>query len=380
MLDKQLHSNLGSIFTKRFLRAKYVKMISEGDFVTRVRILVKCVYVLISYSLWFSFYFYFRYIVGKQGEQMHAAQPQYDYLFDQQIMVLNSFMFINIYHLVMVISTMIIMLNMTMGKGTTIFTTFFNILYLCESLFFASVLYVWDAVGVFDWIKTGEVWKILSTQWLWIFVWIIALFSFFPMTFIFKQINAWNREWIRVSKYRNMKDKENAFVFKTWVAPGEIKARKLMISAAWFIILASGIMHILDIFNLTDFTTIKYTILIFGYIVFVASYVIPYNKISLLFYWISHIFILSIFIYALYIIQTQAWQSNKWFQYGYFCLLIPWALSLSSACKYTWTIKDKEEIKAIVVNEFETEDDFEEFVDKQTEQSKEIIEEKELNI
>ncbi|WP_339020401.1 hypothetical protein [Spiroplasma endosymbiont of Atherix ibis] len=361
-----IRGKIGEFFTRAFLKSKQVKMVSEGDYLARLRCCCKVVYSMPIQIIWIALFFYARIVVQKyMNNSANGIKLEDLWLYKDQINVLNTFMFIQIYHLFIMSAVLIVMLNMTMGKGTTFFTTIFNILYISEGLLYGSFLFVLDWVGILHKFQDiSQLLEILKTQWLWIFAIFIALFSYVPLKSIFKDINMWNREWIRIQRYRKTEDRENGFIFKTWVTPGEIKARILMISAGWFLIVSASVFHLMDVFASTNFNTIKYIILISGYIIFLTSYVIPYNTISLIFYWIYQFLLFAFVIYALYMVQNVAWLSFMWYHYLNLILLIPWMLSLSSSIRYTWTIKDKEEIKAVALNMFETEDDFEEFIDE----------------
>lgn len=371
MFDQILHGYLGNMFTKRFLKSKNVIMVSEGDFIARLRICVRTAMVLPFYLLYFCAFLYFGYAVSKeQGQLIHNSTYDEMYkLYDQQRYIIFAFTLITVYHVVLISFVFIVMMNMTMNKATTVVTAIFNALYISEQLFFASLIFILKWVGLFDWIHPGmqfdtaELGSLISTNWLWVFVYILAAISFRHLKHYFREINVWNREWIRIERYRKTEDKENAFIFKSWVSPGEIKARHLMIGAASFCIFAASIMHVCDILGFTSYTVVKFMILFFGYAVFVCAYTVPYNKISLIFFWGCHIFILGLFVYAMYVVQNLAWKAGNAPLYAYLSLFIPWAISLSSAIHYTWTIKDKEEIRAIVLNEFTSQDDFEEYLE-----------------
>lgn len=192
--------------------------------------------------------------------------------------------------------------------------------------------------------------------------------SFWPVRKVWREINAWNREWIRIDRYRRTEDKENAFIFKTWVTPGEIKARIGMISAGWLAIFLASAFELLDVFFNAGFEVMKYTILIFGYVIFLAAFIVPYSRMSLIFYWVNQTFLLGLVIYACVMAQDYAWQPGNHFYYLYLIILLPWMICLRAAIRYTWTIKDREEIKAVVLNMFENQDEFEQYLDQKAEQ------------
>ncbi|QHX36809.1 hypothetical protein [Spiroplasma sp. BIUS-1] len=367
-----VRGKLGEMFTRRFLKSKHVKMVSEGDFLARLRSCCKVVYTMPIQAIWIAFFFYARIIVqNHMNNPASAIKPEDLWLYKDQMNVLNTFMSIQIYHLFIMSAVLIVMLNMTMSRGTTIFTAIFNTLYIAEALLYGSFLFVLDWVGLLHKFQNlGEMLEALRTQWIWIIAIFIALMSYFPLKSIFYDINMWNREWIRVERYRKTEDRENGFIFKTWVTPGEIKARKLMITTGWFLILCASIFHLMDIFASTQFNSAKYVILVAGYIIFLSAYVVPYNSWSLIFYWINQAFLFGFITYGLYMVQNVAWQAHMWYYYLYLTMLVPWLLSLNAAIRYTWTIKDREEIKAVVLNMFEGEDDFEQYLEERDNQEK----------
>ncbi|WP_338984531.1 hypothetical protein [Spiroplasma endosymbiont of Diplazon laetatorius] len=363
---------LGETFTKRFLRSQHVKMVSEGDYISRLRACCKVVYTMPIQAIWIAFFLYARLIVqSHMNDPVNAINPEELWLYQDQINVLNTFMAIQIYHVFIMSCVLIVMLNMTMSKGTTIFTAIFNTLYISEALLYGSFLFVLDWVGLLHkFSDISEMLTVLRTQWIWIFAIFVAIFSYLPLKSIFYDVNMWNREWMRVERYRKTEDRENGFIFKTWVTPGEIKARKLMITTGWFLILTASVFHLMDIFARTDFNAAKYVILVAGYIIFLSAYVVPYNSWSLFFYWTNQIFLFGFITYGLYMVQNVAWQSGLWYFYLYLIMLIPWVLSMNSAIRYTWTIKDREEIKAVVLNMFEGEDDFEQYLEERDNEEK----------
>gem|GEM_PF-5968745 len=44
--DKLITGKLGNMYTKRFLKSKYVKIVSEGDFLARIRSLCFLTYII----------------------------------------------------------------------------------------------------------------------------------------------------------------------------------------------------------------------------------------------------------------------------------------------------------------------------------------------
>ncbi|QGS52103.1 hypothetical protein [Spiroplasma tabanidicola] len=366
-----IHGPVGNMYTKRFLKSKHVNMVSEGDFLARIRCLCAATYAL-PFQLIFVFYFiYARVAVQIEANKSFIVPSEDNYLFRDQVNLLNIFVALQLYHILLLSITMIVMLNQTLGIGTIIFTTIYNFLFIAEALLYGSFLFVLDWVGILKKFKDiSYVWEMVKTQWLWIVGIYLLLRSFRPLIGIFKDVNMWNREWIRIDRYRKTEDKENAFVFKTWVTPGEIKARREMIAAGWFAIILASVFEITDVFLNTHYELTKYIILIFGYIVFLGAYVVPYNKYSLIFFWVNQTFLLGLLIYALTLIQNNAWQQYNWYMYFYGLLLIPWVLSLKASIRYTWTIKDAQEIKAVVLNMFDNKDDFEKFLEKREEDRK----------
>ncbi|AGR42291.1 hypothetical protein [Spiroplasma diminutum] len=366
--DRLVGGKLGEILTRRFLKSKHVKMVSEGDYISRLRSCCKVIYTMPIQAIWVIFYFYARFAV--QSQMKNPTIPESElWLYADQINVLNTFMTIQIYHLFIMSSVLIVMLNMTMSKGTSIFTAIFNTLYISEALLYGSFLFVLDWVGILHKFKSPlELLMALRTQWIWIIAIFIAVFTFLPLRSVFKDVNMWNREWIRIERYRKTEDRENGFIFKTWVTPGEIKSRRLMIITGWFCIFSASVFHLMDVFARTDFNVIKYIILVAGYLIFLSAYVIPYNNWSLIFYWANQIFLFGLITYSLYMVQNVAWQYLMWYMYLYLILLVPWIISLTAAIRYTWTLKDKEEIKAVVLNMFEDKDDFEQYLDQRDEE------------
>ncbi|QEH62052.1 hypothetical protein SCHIN_v1c08570 [Spiroplasma chinense] len=373
LTDKIINGPIGNMYTKRFLKSKHVNMVSEGDFLARIRCLCSATYLIPIQGIWALFYVYARLVVGHSAGSAMVADLDEAWLIKDQLNVLNMLVVIQLYHIILMSTVMIVMLNMTMGKGTTVFTVIFNVLFLAEALFYGSFVFILDWAGILRKFKNlSEVAKMLKTQWLWIIAIIVAVRSFKPLIGMFKDINMWNREWIRVDRYRKTEDKENAFVFKTWVTPGEIWARKMLIIAGWFAIITASVFQLTDVFFNTQYTTMKYLILAFGYFVFLGAYAMPYNKISLIFYWTSQTFLLVLMIYGFVLVQDYAWVSPKnAYMYAYLALILPWWLSFKAAIRYTWTLKDREEIKAIVLNMFETEDEFEQYLDQKNEQQAE---------
>ncbi|QBQ07898.1 hypothetical protein SGLAD_v1c06990 [Spiroplasma gladiatoris] len=369
--ESLVHGKMGDMYTKRFLKSKHVNMVSEGDFISRVRCLCIATYSLPFQLIWVFYFIYARFAVQIESTKTYVVPGEDNYLFKDQINLLNIFVVLQLYHVLLLSITMIVMLNQTLGIGTTIFTAIYNFLFISEILLYGSFIFILDWIGILHKFKDASyVWEMIKTQWMWLIGIIFLLKSFRPLIRIFKHVNMWNREWIRIDRYRKTEDKENAFVFKTWVTPGEIKSRRAMIIAGWFVIILASVFEITDVFLGTHYETTKYIILIFGYIVFLGAYVVPYNKLSLIFFWLNQTFILGLLIYALYLIQNQAWQSGNWYMYFYALLILPWYISLKAAIRYTWTIKDAEEIKAIVLNMFENKDDFEKFLEQRKENRK----------
>ncbi|AUM62800.1 hypothetical protein [Spiroplasma monobiae] len=367
-----IKGKLGEIFTRRFLKSQHVKMVSEGDYLSRLRACCKVVYTMPIQAIWIAFFLYARIMVQNHMNSGSGwVGEEWIWLYQDQINVLNTFLSIQIYHVFIMSAVLIVMLNMTMSKGTTIFTAIFNTLYISEALLYGSFLFVLDWVGLLHKFENiGQMLEVLRTQWIWIFAIVVAVFSYLPLKSIFYDVNMWNREWMRVDRYRKTEDRENGFIFKTWVTTGEIKARKLMISTGWFLILTASVFHIMDIFARTDFNAAKYVILVAGYIIFLSAYVVPYNNWSLIFYWVNQAFLFGFIAYGLYMVQNVAWQPKLWYFYLYVIMLIPWILSLNSAIRYTWTIKDKEEIKAVVLNMFESNDEFEQYLEDRDSEEK----------
>ncbi|WP_342258997.1 hypothetical protein [Spiroplasma endosymbiont of Dioctria linearis] len=374
--DLLIRGKLGEIITKRFLKSKHVKMVSEGDYIARLRACCKVIYSIPIQAIWIGFFFYARIIVQNHVANTPSIPESELWLYTDQINVLNTFILIQSYHLFIMSCVLIVMLNMTMSRGTSIFTAIFNILYISEALLYGSFLFILDWVGLLHKFQSPqELLMAIRTQWLWVIAIFIAIFSWLPLKSVFADVNMWNREWIRVDRYRKTEDRENGFVFKTWVTPGEISARRLMISTGWYLIFTASIFHLMDIFANTQFNTVKYVLLVAGYIIFLSAYVVPYNSLSLIFYWANFIFLFSFTVYGLYMVQNVAWQSTMWYLYLYLLLIIPCIISFKSAVRYTWTIKDKEEIKAVVLNMFESESAFEQFIEERD--SKEIVKQSE---
>ncbi|WP_342275045.1 hypothetical protein [Spiroplasma endosymbiont of Cantharis lateralis] len=370
--DLLIRGKLGEIITKRFLKSKHVKMVSEGDYIARLRACCKVIYSIPIQAIWIGFFFYARIIVQKHVANTPSIPESELWLYTDQINVLNTFILIQSYHLFIMACVLIVMLNMTMSRGTSIFTAIFNILYISEALLYGSFLFILDWVGLLHKFQSPqELLMAIRTQWLWVIAIFIAVFSWLPLKSVFADVNMWNREWIRVDRYRKTEDRENGFVFKTWVTPGEISARRLMISTGWYLIFTASIFHLMDIFANTQFNTVKYVLLVAGYIIFLSAYVVPYNSLSLIFYWNNFIFLFSFTVYGLYMVQNVAWQWTMWYLYLYLLLIIPCIISFKSAVRYTWTIKDKEEIKAVVLNMFESESAFEQFIEERD--SKEVV-------
>ncbi|WP_339033661.1 hypothetical protein [Spiroplasma endosymbiont of Cantharis rufa] len=374
--DLLIRGKLGEMITKRFLKSKHVKMVSEGDYIARLRACCKVIYSIPIQAIWIGFFFYARIIVQNHVTNTPSIPESELWLYTDQINVLNTFILIQSYHLFIMASVLIVMLNMTMSRGTSVFTAIFNILYISEALLYGSFLFILDWVGLLHKFQNPqELLMALRTQWLWVIAIFIAVFSWLPLKSVFADVNMWNREWIRVDRYRKTEDRENGFVFKTWVTPGEISARRLMISTGWYLIFTASIFHLMDIFANTQFNAVKYVLLVAGYIIFLSAYVVPYNSLSLIFYWTNFIFLFSFTVYGLYMVQNVAWQWTMWYLYLYLLLIIPCIISFKSAVRYTWTIKDKEEIKAVVLNMFESESAFEQFIEERD--SKEVVKQSE---
>ncbi|AOG60621.1 hypothetical protein SHELI_v1c06700 [Spiroplasma helicoides] len=369
--DRLIHGFLGDFYTKIFLKSKHVNMVSEGDFLARVRCLCAATYILPFQIIWIGFFLYARIFVQKSLGSSTIVDSEDSYLYYDQINILNISMYLMLYHIFLLSTVIIVLLNQTMGKGTVIFTVIYNFLFISESLLYGSFLFILDWIGLLHkFTDLNSALDMLKTQWLWILAIVFLLWSYFPLISIFKDLNMWNREWMRIDRYRKTEDKENAFVFKTWVTPGEVKARKWMIFAGWLAIFISSTFELMDVFASTNYSIMKYIILGFGYIVFLGSYIVPYNKYSLIFYWLNQTVLMGILIYGLVIMNRSAHIPGNWFMYLYWLLIIPWILSFKSAIRYTWTIKDAEEIKAVVLNMFDNKDDFEKFLDKRKEDKK----------
>lgn len=364
--DKLITGKLGNSYTKRFLKSKYVKIVSEGDFLTRIRSLCFLTYIIPFQVIWLSFFIYIRVVIGLQYQTNIVVPDENIWLVSEQIFILNLFISIQAYHIFILFMVMIIMLNMTMSRGVTIFSVFFNVLYISEILFYASLIFFLEWINLLQQFSSlSTFWEVFNTQWIWIVVLLGTIISFSPLTKIFKEINIWNREYISIDRYRKTEDKENSFIFKTWVTPGEITARKTMITAGLFAIMIASIFQLLDVFSSSEFLAIKYVILIFGHFVFLVAFVLPYNKYSLIFYWLNQAFLLGLMIYGLVVIQNMAWHPNNWYMYLYLLLIIPWILSLKSAINYSWTIKKREGIKAVVLNTFLNNKEFEQYLQDQ---------------
>ncbi|ASP28050.1 hypothetical protein SCORR_v1c02760 [Spiroplasma corruscae] len=361
-----INSKLGNAYTSRFLRSKHVNMISETDYLARLKSVCKATFCIPVQFLWFLFFVYAAYIAKTQFNNATTNMSSIAWLYSDQINLLNLLAGIQIYHLFLLSSVIIVMLNMTIGKGTIVFTTIFNALYIAELLFYASLIFIFDWAGLINKFNNVEDFLIiLKSQWIWIIAVFIGIFSFIPLRTIFIDVNMWNREWIRIDRYRKTEDRENAFIFKTWVSPGEVRARILMICTGWVCVLIASVFELFGIFMETDFLTMKYLILGIGYFIFISAYVIPYNVYSIIFYWFNFLILLILFSYGLSIIENYAWMSEQNYKYLYALLLIPFILSLRSAIIYTWSLKGGKEIKAVTLNLFENEEDFEEYLEEQ---------------
>ncbi|ARU91453.1 hypothetical protein SCLARK_00834 [Spiroplasma clarkii] len=377
--DRLVMGKLGNIYTKRFLKSKNVNIVSEGDFLSRIRILCSATYLMPFQAVWICFFLYARLTVGLNIGSNAVVPAEQLWLLKEQVFVLNFFLSVQLYHIFLLAIVMIVMLNMTLGKGVTIFTSIFNALYIAEAMLYSSFIFILAWVGILQNFNSfSGFFTVITTQWIWVVMIIGAMISFAPISDLWREVNIWNREWIRIDRYRRTEDKENGFVFKTWVTPGEIKSRRGMIIAGWFSIFIASVFELMDVFANTQFLVFKYIILIFGYVVFIASFVVPYNRLSLIFYWLNQTFLLGLAIYGLVLIQGQAWQSGNWYMYCYIMLLFPWGYSFRAAIRYTWTLKDKEEIKAVVLNMFDNKDDFEKYLEQREE--KQEIKESETTI
>ncbi|AKX33946.1 hypothetical protein SLITO_v1c02910 [Spiroplasma litorale] len=370
-----INSKLGNLYTARFLKSKHVNMVSETDYLARLKSVCKATFSMPFQFIWFLFYVYAAFIASKQYGYAISNGVEDAWLYSDQINLLNLLAGIQVYHMIILATVIIVMLNMTLGKGTTIFVTIFNALYICELLFYASLIFIFDWVGlIHKFSDVSEFLKALQTQWIWIFAIIIGIFSFVPLKTIFVDLNMWKREWVRIDRYRKTEDRENAFIFKTWVTKGEIKARILMITTGWLCILIASVFQLFDIFMTTDFQVLKYVILFFGYFVFVSAYVIPYNIYSVAFYWLNFALLFGLLCYSLYVIENVAWKDEQYYKYLLALVIIPFIISLRSAIYYTWSLKGRHEIKAVTINLFENEGDFEKYLEEEKiKQSDDII-------
>lgn len=360
---KQISNFFGNKLTKRFLGSKHVVMVSEGDYVLRLKIIIKAVSLLIFYTLFFCVFMYYftkTNIVWKQ-----TTDATLGILLEQQKFVLISMISILLINGIMAACSVIVMLNMTMGKGCSIFAGFFNIIYIAEALFFSSIIYIMDFAGVIRKFSNMNTFlNVLQTQWIWIAVYILGFIVFIISKSLFTNINQWYREWVKVDNYRKTQNKENGFIFKTWITKNEIKARKLLIAASWLLIICANGMDLSDLRKVTTYDSFKYVVLLSGYAFFIGSFIVRYSKISLIYFWGSALTMIILFSFGLYHIQNTAWKSKFYFEYSYITLFIPLILTLVSCSKYTWSIINQEQVQAIVVTGFETPEEFEIYVEE----------------
>jgi hypothetical protein len=376
---KLINSWWGDVFTKRFLKSQHVVMLSEGDFLNRLKICVRTVLITPMFLLFLGLFLYYRIAIIDQFAE-NAASAEMAKLFSDQKVILNLMIILAGVHLMTVFYALIVMLNLTMGKASYAFTMIFNVVYIAESLFYCSFVFLLDWSGIIK--KFGnwnEALTMIRTQWIFVIVYIVAFISFLGTKKIFRDFNAWNREWIRIDRYRKTEDRENAFVFKTWVTPGEISARKHMMATAIILIIAANFMDLFDTIKLTDFDYVTYVILIAGYLIFIGTFVVPYAKLSLIYYWGCFTFTAVILVIGLYHLQNTAWVGMNFFEYAYVLTVIPFFVTLVGSVRYTWTIRNKEEIQAIVISEFETQEEFQNYVEQNV-QGQEMMADDALNV
>jgi hypothetical protein len=374
-----INSWWGDCFTKRFLMSRHVVMLSEGDYLNRLKICVRVVTLMPFYVVMLGLFLYFHFAIEKQYSGQ--TTPVLDKLIVDQNVVIDGMIFLMAGQLMLLLYSLIIMLNMSMGRATYFVTMIFNVVYISEALFFWSFIFILDWSGLIKKFTSGQ--DVLNTflsQWIYLAIYLLGLICYKTTKRIFIEFNNWNREWIRIDRYRKTEDRENAFIFKTWVTPGEISARKHMIAVAILFILAANVMDLVDVLNFSDFDVATYLLLGVGYFIFIASFVMPYSKWSLFYYWSCFAFAFGVLLFGLYHIQATAWDHGNWFEYAYVLTVIPFLVAMVGAIRYTWTIRNKEEIQAIVISEFESAEDFAKFIDQNKDEKAQPVPVDALNV
>ncbi|WP_338970715.1 hypothetical protein [Spiroplasma endosymbiont of Labia minor] len=365
--NRLVNSFIGDMYTKRFIKSQNVKIVSEGDYIYRIRTLCYATILVPLYLIFIGLFIYYRVALNFDADSLYNTNPTQETLdaIEMQKQVILLFASFACYHLFLIIYVMIVMLNQTMGKSVTIFTTIFNILFIGELFEISCTLFILERMGLVGRVGDIDFLQVLQKQWIWIFAFLISNISFIPISGIFKGINQWHREWIRIDNYRKTNDKENGFIFKTWVSKGEIKARITIITVSVFSIMFSSGLEICKYFFTFNFDPMIYTMLIFGMLMYVGSYVIPFNFFSLIFFGVIFLFFTALSFYVFYILQNEAWKSNNWFYYLYAVVIFLWFGSFDATIRFWWSLRNKNEIKAIVIDPFNQENQFEDYLNNQ---------------
>ncbi|WP_342268559.1 hypothetical protein [Spiroplasma endosymbiont of Aspidapion aeneum] len=349
--DNMIRGGMGNFLTLKFLASKYVKIMSEGDYVYRVRVLVRSIWLAPFYLMFFCLYIYYKIFVFKLG----TLDPS-------QNKLLNVTLIISGYHLIIISMVIIYFFYQSMGKYCWIFTNLCSVLYIGEVLIICSVFFLakWGGL-LYKYNDISDLLYILRNYWLFIVFYFLVIIFMRPLGNIFQDIDMWKREWERIERFQDTKDKENAFIFKRWITPEEVRARAILRHVAIYGMILSNIFIFIDVFwPQFKFEPIAYFYLIFSYFLYVGSHFFPFNVYSCIYYWLAFIVSTGMFIYSLYMIQEYAY--DHYYMYAYFYSIIPWFASLRSAILYGWILKEKPEIKAIVITQFEKPEDFEDYL------------------
>jgi hypothetical protein len=114
--------------------SRHVVMLSEGDYLNRLKICVRVVTLMPFYVVMLGLFLYFHFAIEKQYSGQ--TTPVLDKLIVDQNVVIDGMIFLMAGQLMLLLYSLIIMLNMSMGRATYFVTMVFNVVYISEALFF----------------------------------------------------------------------------------------------------------------------------------------------------------------------------------------------------------------------------------------------------
>ncbi|AHI53730.1 hypothetical protein SSABA_v1c03180 [Spiroplasma sabaudiense Ar-1343] len=355
-------SPVGTMFTKRYLKNRSVKIASEGDFVNRVQICVPTFFTIIVCSLLFILATYYKISLALEIKNINIDQDSKSYI-SYQIKLLNAFLGVIGFNLMFSLTIMIFYLNVSLGKSIKYFTIFYNVVFVFQILIISNIAFVLDFFGLLTDISSIKLWSdFLVEGWIWIVVIGIAVFTFTLYGKIFSHINGLNREWLKISMLKKTGSRENAFIFKFWIHPNENRARKLMIISGSMSMVMASALHLISVFMKVNINEMKYFLLFLGIIVIFASFIIPYNNFSIYYFGAILLVFTGLVIYSLVIIQKKSFLNGMQYLYVYFFNIIIWITCLFSNINIWIAVLNKVKIYAVVVKPFESDEDFKEGV------------------